>query len=352
MSKMGLLTSRVRAYFVPFTLKELVSALAIQQAVWLASSSILYPNPSDILKELGIDDETAVEFTPTIPTYIKPTFEDRTLLEKGMSIFEAPYMTSLLVYGYRIANNVAAGGVETISLTGCQVAIPSLDNFNEAAFLQDAFALDETTITLPVSKKDFYTYILIHELGHCDFGRSAINVFTTDPDETRSREEEWSGDLNYIHFIEKTESDDAQRLHDLERFLLYFRSLNINYVLSSNSNRKHDTSLKINSYLYGEPIPSGEEIQRSRIELSDAFWQASIGLGRLEKMESRNINEIYIETVLILDYLLRNTDISLSPNARRRAELFLQSVEYFAPTLMEQTSSNPIYANPIPPALP
>ncbi len=246
----------------------------------------------------------------------------------------------------------------------CDVTTPLPEKFDAAKTWATSWVhvRPESMRPLDLSDDAVLLYILIHEFAHCGPEKIPENIFSGIysnylPYSVQNlfrplaawinnsiNSEERQADLTAIQVI--SEKLDVK---EIEKFVLYSRATDTNPLFFKDYDTRHDLALYIDSYLNGTAPPSIEDVQNSRNEIVDRvnavlksfkFPEAKINWVEyyIPKFEDRMLqddeNSIFI--LRVINKVRQNDQGTLSPLARRRLELFIEGMTYFAPNVVSR----------------
>ncbi len=357
----------VKTYLCPTSLRGLAAAILAQQALHLGAGLILYPSPRDYLLAEGFNEKAVAAVTPRIPAFVRPVPQDRGTLDKIYALTDAPTLLGIAASLYYNAHSFPG---YTVALAGCDIWVPKKESYDLRKEIADTLHVRREAIRpLPVNDKDAWLYTLTHETGHCHPVRETLatisrlssalpenlrNAAGYGPYDTpgRSYDSELHSDMGALTFMnESTESVG------IERMVLYYRAVSPLNIWSTEFGYAHDLALHIDASLSGKPPPTMKDVVDSRKELVGyiARYLESIKTKPLQvarkiapdltppKTEDDSIGRL---SFLAVQGTLRKYGDDMSPFARRRAELYIQGIEYFAPSLTESYIPSPAQTAP------
>lgn len=198
---------------------------------------------------------------------------------------------------------------------------------------------------------------MLHEQGHChpisSLGSATLNlayrIIPFLPEswgktlQERDIDDEFYSDMNFVENAQNLFPDISQ--NEVNNFTLYYRAAHSSYLLLDQSGYEHDIVLKLYAKNNDIAQPSVDEIFSSRAELSSLVrneiqsrlgrsyrgnfeWQDLIPSYDVYEPQDDRFPRYYADVV---EGILEENDLSFW--AQKRAELYLEAVQYFVPSI-------------------
>lgn len=289
-------------FLMPFySWKRFPQTIAVWAIAFPASLPLL-PNGEEYLEDKGLDPAMASELSDvTIRVMQKDRRADRI-----HNLFNYP---GIFIFKRNVETNIVpgAGGANSLwrvvfgSYGTCPVMLPS-KNTTADSFARIMTGLKEDTReTAGMSHQAWFNYVTFHEFAHCHTENKGARVIK-------------EGDADWRAYLMLEQITDEPALFET---ILYQRAL----ALSED----HDTALYLDAMKNGMPPPSADEIS--------GVWKEI--LHEMEKHHENGFRGLSLfDTTVFLNAMASGELGDLSPLARRRAELFVEAIRFFAPGVL------------------
>ena len=351
-------------YLWPTSFKKFVGAVLLQQALHFGIGSLIYPNIEDFLIDGGFDEETASELSTWIPNIITPLPQDRSIGDHLFSLTEMPTLPLILFNAY---SNMFYSLGHATTLGACSISAESFNAFSASEKLDAYVGVGGELISdIPNLNQLVFNHITLHEQGHCSPKllqlHDLIYILLASEERYRAYEmrEELNSDLESLQSLEMASANINQG--DVESFILYYRAISRTHLIFSDRDFEHDIALQLYAAINRIELPTTDEILQSREEISilvrksrasrglqtrsDSEWRDYIPNYESWTPEGTRVVDFYVD---IIQEILEENDLGFW--AQKRAELYLEAVQYFVPSV-EVTYSPKVTSAPNPPALP
>lgn len=354
----------VHRFYWPKTFLGLVAiALAIQPAIHQLTGLLIHPTMNEYLRSRGLSHADAKKLSPKTFNLVKPVPQHRGTLDWLHSTTEFPLYFGLAL-SFLNAASPSLGYTVTRTFT-CSINIKDAKRFSTRNFFADNILMIKRSSfrDIPVSDEHVSLAITLHEGSHCDteknIGGIKDQLLGGIPDTLLKNsalrykrqdfinEREYHSDTEAAKAIENLAGN--KNIHD---FTLAFRSVSPFYISSEDLDYEHDIALRLDAARKGIKEPTIEDIINSRKEI------APLVKARLESILGRPVKTEWHLKMLIpdfsyeekpftsdkgqiailqsADYVLKEHGNKLSHYAKRRLELYIEGVHYFAPSVVEE----------------
>jgi hypothetical protein len=300
----------------------LTGVLVAHQAVH-TGTGLLFPTGEDYLKSQGLNPALAEKLS------------DRPIRVRERNAAGLIHAANDLPTIFGLATGVAMLGME-----GQAYAIPGentpgniilqytpLAQYTHCSVMTQGNVSARTTIAalgnisegqienIRISDRESQLMVVFHEFRHCDSHNRRLD----------GRVAEHDADVNGVLTLAKELKNP-----EIARTMLYARAL-------GTIAHGHDTALYLDAAMNNRPLPeSAAELTRPT---EDAFDLASLYLrNRLDKDYSRGaLHNNPTLTAYALTQVMKDYGELLSPTGQRRAELYIEAVQYFMPNAYART---------------
>ena len=334
----GLVAKGLMAYLLPNTKKKLAFALVAQQILYATTSAMVFPTAEEYLLSKGYAPELVERLGDYGKFRIRSPIEEASLVEKLQLLTSAPFLPGMLAVSYRYATDDMAGGAAwpAAFTQHCQIVFSDKMVTQERSVFNAYRYFDVKLPEGEPRKLDYKlqaTETLAHEGEHCSLPlwRHVFNRIVLGGIQSEMLEEA-RADIASIDIFKGHESaDDVAKF--LKAYRIVDRSSDYYFIdnFTAEHQQSHDTALFIDAHLRGEPAPDVEDVMRSNYELYDAVMSDDDGYVHDLHELTKEGATFYITRRIHNILGDKNVDKILSPLAKRRAELFLEAIEHFAP---------------------
>jgi hypothetical protein len=359
--------SAARIYLVPLNLKEIATSIAIQQTLHIGLGLMMYPSTEEMLIRLGLNEQTANQIAPWNPSFVVPAGQDKNYLDLAYSSTSFPTIVGAVIGVY--AGSQSTNGY-AVPLFSCTITLPNEDRYDLKNKISSEMLVpsDKVVINNLTAQEELLT-VLLHEIGHCNTGTVAIGAtmpYAISGMEALGITPAPFKEFSMHHQLRKELSADEYSLdivtahidhiaHEMSLLRLYRRATPFHFLIDSNSHHDYDLALSVDAHIRNIPKPSTQEIVASREEISSfvrSRYLERVPNAKLENNMLDNIRDYFtnlidissedfvpqnnkaaIFYILTVDQFLQQPDIT--PLAKRRAELYLESMTYFAPEVVQ-----------------
>ena len=298
-------------FSVPFSYLVLPLSLPLAAGVLAASqllaplSGMLFPTAEEYLEKRGYDPKIAAALSDheirirsrdaAGLTHAALDFPTIFAISAKLPLLTDPYNA----YAYK---GISFGGMSTYDVFNqCQVLMPGEDN-KAGAFMSRVTGIPEEMIeNFPVSDEELFMTIAFHEFRHCHTDNDRITPMT-------------EGDAD--DFALKT-SLEIFKNKELVPAWIYFRAMAFD--------DEHNSALYLDHLYRGLPVPSEKLIHHANKEA--AIFAALY----LDMTDSR---PPHVRHAAAFRMALEQNGHEMSALAKRRAQLYIEAAEYFAPSSM------------------
>lgn len=301
--------SASRAYFIlPFSLKGVFLAVAFSQVVPPLTAP-LFPSAEDYLKDKGFDPEIVNQLAPDEDIRIR----SRNLPGKIHAMIDAPLF--LGAPQLQLMSDVTAYAIKNPLFDQCRVMLPN-ENITAKQVISTFARIPPQLIeNVPISDKEAFYTIAFHELRHCsDKNRTepGINLI------------EGNADLEAIDIAAETFNNP-----ELKKTFMYLRALS--FEPTHDGTLYLDANINDTDLIFKELGASANEEVRIYME---KYYEGPLDKGVALPIIGGGgyVNLNIFRAYLALETALENHRDDMSSNAVRRAELFMEAVEYFSPS--------------------
>ena len=290
---------------LPLSLTAAAGAVVTSQLL-APMTGRLFPTAEDYLKQRGIDPEIISELSDREIRVRSRNFSGIT-----HAVFETPFTVPSLYTRRKILaapyNAYATRGIRIDNLSlynifnRCMVMMPSED-ISAKKFISIATGIPEDMIEdIPVTDTEMFMTIGFHEFRHCHTDNASIAPLT-----------EGDADIGAIRASMKVFKNP-----EIFPMWLHFRAMALD--------DEHNTSLLLDHARRSLDIPSMELIHHANKE--------ALILARVY-LDTDSDRPHHIRYAEAFKMALEINGHTMSALAKRRAELYIEAAEYFAPTSM------------------
>ena len=340
----------VKAYVFPITAKQLVSVVAFQSAIYWGAGLAMYPSIDAYLVERGVPAEDIKTLDLPLLSIVKPPAPVSSAVDKIHEAFAGVSAPMMGFFAHREMTKTEGRGEASQRLFGCLIRVVAAKEDTLESVLDYTTYIPRNKIRVVRDREALASlFTLLHEIGHCrssDGGGPLMGLSHLFSDEVAQRlfseafikERVVLRNKNELHadLIAIQELKKMFRAQDVENYVLYLRAVHLDQIISIND-YSHDLVLSVDAAIHQTTMPSFDEIYASRRELFNAV------IPRMMKTMSPDgetdcsaFDHAMSECAGYAIRDLLKDDKALSPWARRRGELYLEGIKYFAPDLLQE----------------